>query len=465
MDFGRRDFLALSASSIVAPPTPANGIVLRPEDFGARGDGSTNDTSAFRHLSSEVNRRGGGTIVLRRGRTYLVGSQSSSAGGWQPSPILELSALKAPLTIEGNGARLIAQPGLHFGTFDRRSGKPVRHQLPYGGPSDLAYAYHGMIVVRDCLGPVEIRNLELNGNLGELEIGGGYGDTGWQIPGTGLLLVGNRAEEVVEGVYTHDHGQDGAMFIGNIRRLGRSRISQLVSRRNGRQGLSITGGRGYDLTDCEFGENARGKVQSAPAAGVDIEAESGAIEDIAFTRCTFLDNAGCGFVADSGDSRNLRFERCRFIGTTSWSAWPNKPECMFSNCTFVGSVAHAFADPDPRRAAHFVGCSFTDDPALSPSRKVYGNGPIVNLAVSDNVLFDRCSFRLIGQGVLPWSWRATYRDCRMNQRSAEVGMPKGRYLGRTTIEAHVDLYGSMIQGTVILNGKPVPHGPVGVAPW
>ncbi len=439
---------------------------LRPEDFGARGNGSANDTSAFRRLSAELNRRGGGTIMLRRGRTYVVGEQSFGSQGWSPSPIIELTKLTAPLVIIGNGARLVAQPGLRFGTFDPGTGKPIHHRLPYFGHSDLAAAYQGMIVVRNCVGSVEIRELELDGNLAELWIGGEFGDTGWQIPGTGLLLVGNLGAEIVDNVHTHDHPQDGAMFIGDPHRTGRTSANRLVSRRNGRQGLSITGGKGFDLVDCEFSHSARSAVHSAPAAGVDVEAEDQPIRDVSFARCRFVDNGACGFVADSGDTRDVRFADCHFIGTTSWSAWPNKPECRFTGCTFVGSVVHAFADPSPSRAAKFVACTFTDDPKLSPTGKVYlGGGPIVNLAVSDNVLFDRCKFRLVGSGQLPWSWKATYRDCVMSQRSDKTADPKGRYLGRTTIAGPVDLYGSMIEGTVLLNGKQVRHGALGVPPW
>jgi hypothetical protein len=45
-----------------------------------------------------------------------------------------------------------------------------------------------------------------------------------------------------------------------------------------------------------------------------------------------------------------------------------------------------------------VDCRFTDDPKLSPTGKVFlGGGPIVNLAESDNVLFDRCRFDLVGE--------------------------------------------------------------------
>jgi hypothetical protein len=452
--------------SILSAPSFAAAPVFRPEDFGALGNGVANDSTAFRRLSAAVNRLGGGVIELRPERTYVVGAQRLAAERWTAVPILDLSKLSMPLTIVGNGARLVAQAGLRFGTFDPRSGKRVDHPLPYLDQADLAFPYRAMIFVRDCTAPVQIRDLELDGNLAELSIGGCFGDTGWQVPATGLLLSGNRDDEIVENVHSHDHGQDGAMFIGAPGRPGRTTVSRLVSSGNGRQGLSITGGRGYDLSDCEFGRNARGRVSSAPAAGVDIEAESAPIEDVSFNRCTFVDNGGCGLVADSGDSRDLRFSGCRFVGTTNWSVWPNKPGSHFAGCTFVGSVVHAFADPDPGRAARFVGCTFTDDPKLSPTGKVYtDSGPIVNLAQSENVLFDRCTFRLVASGLLPWSWKATYRDCTMSQKSSTPANPKGRYLGHSTIHGPVDLYGSMIQGTVVLNGRQVPPGALGVPPW
>jgi hypothetical protein len=465
MDFDRRGFLTATAAVMVPPFGHAAALPLRPEDFGARGDGATNDTAAFARLSAEVNRRGGGTIELRPDRTYVVGDQSLTRAGWSPQPILELKRLTAPLAILGNGARLLAQAGLRFGTFDMGTGKAIHHPMPYLGPG-RADAYLGMIVVRDCTAPITIRDVELDGNMAALKLGGEYGDTGWQLSGTGLLLIRNLAAETVENVHSHHHGQDGAMFIGSGKRTGRGTVRRLISRYNGRQGLSITGGKGYDLIDCEFAHSARLRVKSAPSAGVDIEAEDEPLRDISFTRCSFIDNAGCGLVADSGDSRNLRFDDCRFVGSTSWSAWPNKPGCSFAGCTFVGSVVHAYPDPDPRRAARFTSCTFTDDPQLSPTGKVFTpDGPIVNLAESQNVLFDRCRFRLVGSGTLPWSWKAIYRDCTMSQKSKKVANCKGRYLGRTTISGPVDLYGSMIEGTVVLNGRAVPHGPLGVRPW
>ena len=100
----------------------------------------------------------------------------------------------------------------------------------------------------------------------------------------------------------------------------------------------------------------------------------------------------------------------------------NKPGLRFDRCTFVGSVVHPFPDANPDRAAHFTHCRFTDDAKLSPTGKVFTDvGPIVNLGTSDNVLFDRCRFNLVGKGVLPWSWRAIYKDCTMRQRSKQGG--------------------------------------------
>jgi hypothetical protein len=471
MNFDRRAFLAAcaAAATLSSRARAQGGEVLRPEDFGARGNGATNDTRAFAALSAEINRRGGGTILLGAGRTYIVGAQFRGGGpfGWNPAPVLELRNLVRPVQIIGSGARLRCQPGLRYGTFESGRGAPIHRRQPNYRQDEIATPYRAMIRIEDCRAPVEIRDLELDGNIERLVLGGRYGDTGWQIPATGMWLGNNHAGETVTNLLIHHHGQDGVTIDGDDRRPARSRFSKLVSRYNGRQGVSIVGGRGYDFSDCDFSFTGRSAVYSAPGAGVDIEAEGAKVNrDLTFNRYKFVDNPGVGLLADSGDSEGARFTDCLFVGTTSWSAWPLKPRFAFERCTFVGSVVHAFPDRIPARATRFHECRFTDDPAQSPSGKVYlGGGPIVNLAESDNVLFDRCTFELKRDGVLPWSWRATYKDCTMSQVSPVQAMTKGKYLGRTTIRAPIDYYGSMVIGTLILNGQLVPPGPKGVPPW
>jgi hypothetical protein len=475
MKVDRRAFVAGAAAATALPSAAAAqaSSALRPEDFGAHGDGITNDTRAFAALGAEVNRRGGGTISLGAGRTYIVGQQSKGGRyGWTPAPIIDLRNLRLPLRILGNGARLRCQPGLRYGAFDPSSGRPARGGMPNYRQHEVASPYLAMVLISRCRAAVEIRDLELDGNLERLQIGGPFGDTGTQIPASGLLLADNLQTEVVTNVLSHHHGMDGATIDGDDRRAARSRFSRFIARYNGRQGLSLVGGRGYDFEDCEFSLTGRSAVQSAPGAGVDLEAEGRkTIRDLSFVRCRFADNYGVGMLADSGDSERARFSRCEFIGTTGWSAWPKKPRFVFDDCTFVGAVANAHADRDPVRATRFTNCRFTDDPKPSPTVHVYsgesGGGAIVNLGQSENVLFDRCSFELVGSAVLPWSWKAIYRDCAMRQRSATTAMTKGKYLGSTTISGPVDLYGSMVIGRLVLNGRQVPPGPVGgdVSPW
>ncbi|HVM22027.1 MAG TPA: right-handed parallel beta-helix repeat-containing protein [Sphingomicrobium sp.] len=470
MRIDRRALLA-SVAAITATPLAARlgaqpQRVLRPEDFGARGDGTANDTRAFSRLSAEINRRGGGTVALRAGRTYIVGAQSRDGGpyAWNPAPILDFENLTRPLVIEGNGAKLRCQAGLKYGAFDPQSGAPVDLPPPRKDKTKVATPYHAMIRVRACSGSVTIHDVELDGNVDQLVIGGKYNRGGWQIPASGIDLANNRGAETIENVYSHHHALDGAHMRAAPSRVGRTRVIRLVCRNNGRQGVSLVGGRGYDFADCEFSHTGRAKIRSSPGAGVDIEAEGPGtvIRDVTFARCKFLDNAGPGLAAAAGNSADVRFSECLFVGTTSWSAWPRKPGYAFLRCTFVGPVVHAWADADPARATGFIGCRFTDDPALSP-KGVFaggGSGTIAQFRNAQNILFDGCTFNLVGAATLPLTQDAIYKDCRMSQRSTRPGRPIGRYLGTTTIIGAVNITGSIVEGSLIVNGRRLPRGVV-----
>lgn len=462
MKICRRTFIggaAAFASGCAVSQPPAASDAVRPEDYGAKGDGTTNDTAAFVAMSAEINRRGGGTVILRRA-TYLVGSQAAASNGWsfEPGAIMNFRGLGQPLVIRGNGARLRCAPGLRFGAFDRGTDRPINRPLPNLRAADRASPYIAMIFAGGCSAPIEIGDLELDGGLPQLRIGGPYGDTGRQIPATGLFLQDNRGREVIRNIHTHNHALDGIIIDGDHGRRARSRFENIHSENNGRQGLSIVGGRGYDFLRCKFNSSGRSSLSSAPGAGVDIEAEGGKLNrDFTFVDCEFSSNTGPGMIAASGDSADAIFTRCRFIGSGAWSAWPNKPGFRFDDCLFVGALAHAFQDRDPSRATQFFGCTFLDDPARTPDRRIFlgGNtsGTIANLNVGENVLFDRCAFRLTANAELPWSGKAIYRDCTMSQRSPRRAYPRGTYLGRTVIDGNVALTGSDVRGEVVLNGR------------
>lgn len=434
---------------------------LTPEQFGAKGDGVANDTAAFARLAAAIVRRGGGTVVLRK-TTYIVGAQQETRGDAPyraPAPIFGVTGLRDPLRIVGNNAVLRCAGGLRYGSFDPVTGRALAAHRANYDLRTIATPYQAMISVIGSRAAVEISDLELDGNSPALTIGGSYGDVGIQIGASGIYLKDNLGDEILTGIRSHRHGQDGLIIDGvNDPAPGTRRDARDIRcEDNGRQGCSLVGGIGWSFERCHFVRSGRGSVSSPPGAGLDVEAEGAKRNrDHRFVYCSFVDNAGCGMVADTGDSADLSFTRCLFVGTTAPSIWPNKPGIRFIDCRIVGTAVDCFGDPGGTKATRFTRCLFTDNPALAPRGIVYrqgrADGSLVDLSTTPNVQFDQCRFLAVGGATLPWSTGAIYRDCTMKQRSRTLAFPRGWFVGRNVIVGPVDLNGSRISGTLIVNG-------------
>jgi hypothetical protein len=455
--------VAAAGSSAGAFKSDAGFGMVTPEMFGATGDGRTNDTDAFAAMSKHINQRSGGIIELRP-VTYVVGRQRPGAGGMQPSfvssEIIHLTGCTDPVVIRGNGATLRCAPGLRFGRFDPHSGAP----LPDPKALDLtnrAPPYIGMVWIEHCSGGIEISDLELDGNLKHLVVGGRGFPAGWEAGGVGLRMYGNRGPERLTRIHAHHHAVDGMMLAPAVDRKDSTSVTDAICDYNGRQGCSVTGGRNFRFERCRFTRTGRAGLGASPGAGLDVEAEDWPIRDLTFSNCEFSDNRGFGLVAGTGDSERMRFEDCKFVGTTNWSAWPDRPGMRFARCLFVGSINHAYGDADPARSARFSECTFTDDPAHSPTGAVYlpdAGEWIAIVTTGPNVHFDHCRFRLVRKGVLPLSGRTTiYSDCTMSQRSAAPSGPEGTFVGTNSIAGNAYLGNSIIRGKLILNGRVLPR--------
>jgi hypothetical protein len=382
-----------------------------------------------------------------------------SLAAYPPGEILHFVGCTAPVIVRGNGATLRAASGLRFGTFDPQTGRPFEHSMPFKKREFVASPYGGMIVAERCRDLVEISGVELDGNVQGLEIGGKFGNKGWQIPATGIRLMDNLGPEQLSGIYSHHHALDGLTLYSSPDRTTSTSVSNVRSEYNARQGCSLTGGRNYFFQGCRFLHTGKSTLHSGPGAGFDVEAEGRAIREVHFADCEFADNRGVGLVADSGDSADMSFARCRFVGTTQWSAWPKKPGMRFDNCTFVGTLVHPYGDTDPARAAQFLDCDFLDSRALSPTGEIFfGAGArhaIVNAPDARNVLFQRCRFHMKGYGGLPFTTDAIYSDCELSQSYPVKARPCGKYIGNNRLDGNIDLSGSKIAGIVILNGQAV----------
>lgn len=465
--------LQVTAPAKPSPSLPNKGgdgqtnlKTFTPEDFGAAGDGVTNDTAAFARMSAAVSAVGGGTVILSK-TTYLVGAQGADGdpGLWwyaiPPAPIMKFEGCSQSLSIRGNGARLRCADGLRYGTFDPATGAPTQHPMPFTEPGHIASPYIGMIVVENCTAKVEIFDVELDGNAQGLILGGQFGDTGWQIPATGLWLLNNSGGEHVVNVHTHHQGQDGMYMSALPERTSSTFVENVVSEYNTRQGCSIGGGSNYSFVNSRFNHTGRAGLYSSPGAGLDIEAELHPIRNLSFKGCEFSNNRGLGMGADSGDSADATFDDCRFIGTDTFAAWPRKPRFRFSNCLFVGCIVQPYWDIAlPENATQFKGCKFTDDPALSPTGQldlsVVGHGFIADLGAGDtNVLFDDCQFDVRHSGLLPYTARCIYNDCTMFQQSDGLSYPRGTYTGTNRIDGNVSILFSKVIGKLTVNGQVV----------
>lgn len=464
------------------------------KDCGAKGDGISNDTNAFQMAAELIQKAGGGKLVIPKA-TYIVGHQTHETGKYpyyKTQPVFQVQNLNF-LLIEGNGAVIRVAPGLRYGSFDKNTG--VVYNPPTMPFYDRDYiSTVGSLFAVDGSSNVEIRNIELDGNLSSLVLGGTWGDTGRQLEAYGIRLY-NNTNVHLDNVHSHHHALDG-VIIGwtGLKEANPATPHTLINcnfEYNGRQGLSWVGGRGINAYRCKFNHTQRGinngaPLASAPGAGLDIEAEESVCRDGYFEECEFVNNGGCGMVADSGDGGFTKFVRCTFWGTTNWSVWSAKPGLSYDICNFYGSAVHAVGSSINSFATRWTNCTFEDKPYKDG--KVYRqNSGAFLLEINgkmENVLFDACTFTAntcksiwcSGTGV-------RFSDCTITHKASLIDNGDFQCLirGSDLIGCHLkELFSPNVNskwyivtdGTRILNGKPTtvdgpnvrwgsPAGPIG----
>jgi len=308
----------------IAEDQPSTPAIFQPakatvdvKDYGAKGDGVTNDTAAFRAAALQIVKAGGGVLRIPKA-TYIVGEQSAgnSPGGpfYQPEKIVSVADVDG-FVIEGNGATLKLADGLHYGSFDLE-GKPLKPSAPFTDPNQQASLGSIIEVLRSK--NVLVRDLVLDGNSGKLLLGGRWGDKGIQLRANGLSVV-DCSDVTIRGVYAHHHGLDG-IYVGKTKNAAsdvgsRTLLEKVNSEYNGRQGLSWTGGTDLTVRDSKFNHTGRGALSSSPMAGVDVEPNAGlSCRAGLFERCEFIDNYGPGVLIGSGDGGYTRFSECQIWG-------------------------------------------------------------------------------------------------------------------------------------------------------
>lgn len=449
------------------PASIASGLVVHIKDFGAKGDGKTNNTLAFQKASNYL-QANGGTLIIDSG-IYIVGAQRQSktygaGSSFFDEPILFFKEAKLPIVITGYKATLKAADQLKWGSFNPITGKKdslrkTSHQSDY-----YASAYNFIRAV-GCAS-ITIKGLTIDGNSGNLDIGPSFTHEGIQLAATGLSLFNNKSV-LVEDCYIHHCGLDAIVVawtgLTENDPIYPHVIKNVKATYNGRQSLSWVGGNSLTVTDSEFSStgkafNKKVPVVSKPSAGIDIEIEESIIRNGNFINCMVNDNAGPGVISIGHDTYNINFKNSTFIGTTNSAVYPKSQGFSFDSCTFVGKVERIFGSADKAKAISFKNSLFTMDVSKSPTGKVFGE--YCEFYEGTNVVFENCEFNAGSRRLPVFSNREiTFLNCSFQQDNAVdfnasatfKGINKFNLKGKGNLEKSQ----SKFDGSVLLNNRKI----------
>lgn len=339
------------------------------KQFGAKGDGISNDNEAFTKAAEYIqNKRGNITLIIPSG-TYIVGAQYSSDTYFlEGKNLMNFQNIKN-VHIKGIPSKLGKLPvikykdGLYFGTFYNagiNKGKPkCTPTVNNYNKNDAAYI--GSCIATTQCSNITISNIEIDGNQEGMIIGGFYGDKGRQLNHRALYLTYSN-DITIKNCYLHHMALDGIELSATNNTI----IENVRSEYNGRQGISWVGGKGLSIKNSKFNYTGCSKIASAPCAGIDIEPESDAnIENGYFENCEFMYNMGVGILNDRnghlGD--NMIFKKCTVLGYHNFALWVMGKNFKFYNCNIYGHITHALQIRDAinsKEFTYFENCVFSN---------------------------------------------------------------------------------------------------------
>lgn len=431
--------------------------VFYPESYGAKGDGVTNDTAAFVAMAADITAVGTGTVRLRR-TTYLIAGPDFQPYRSVPlytyfnrPPLYQyiMQFIGCKVIIEGNGACIKNAPGGFYGTFNADD----TPRIPVGEPdlggylgTGAATPYYGMFHFQNCTN-VTVRDLELDGNINNTNIGSSFSDTGIQLQMEGMFIEGCNHVQIVN-CNIHHHGYDSILNFGPS--TGDNDLDDLLHimdcklTNSGRNCVSITGGRNIKIENCRIYQAGKnGAVTSNPAAGIDLEAEGGhSVRDVLISNCYMADCSNHALIADSGtDTNRVNVLDCTIIGTTNYSMKPNRRGFRFKRCLIAGTVGQIHpgygvgADPfEPPSATRFEDCTFTTDTAVSPTGTLHFVNDLIVEGSAFFVEFNACSFYFnrANTGGLGNLDSPIFTDCTFISAGAGNFSIAGRFRGSNT---------------------------------
>jgi hypothetical protein len=401
---------AKAQSSAEAQVQPLNDrqAQVNVRDYGARGDGTSNDYPALKKAVARINAQKGGTLYFPPGNYYLdvyhqpknnntsnnntstnntsnsstsnnkTNSDNSSNNNINVDAVgdlefkgcdgLKIYGEKAVISVRGNFRR----------TVTRKTDKHTFSSITAITP----------LKISNCKN-VTISGLELDGNVDQMTRDKKVNESG------GYLLFINKSVNVkLQDLYIH-HAQTDGIYIRNFSKDVQG--ENVVSANNARQGMSIIQLERGVFNNCKFintGITGGGYGRHAPSAGVDIEPnhQTQRVLDIRFNNCIFGNNRGPQLVVSHpGTTRQLYFNNCRFQANASsnkLAVLVNAKEVTFDGCTFELGKGNIYPARKKGSSSVFKNCLIR-----SSSSGIIA----INTGSDRSVVVDHCTLEYTGK--------------------------------------------------------------------
>lgn len=372
--------------------------VIFAEDFGVKTDSSDNADALWalgQYLSSSTEP----LYVVFPSGVSLVGSQqlagasglgysyrpSYQSRSWSdPSAMgwFSVSQTNQKIILDMSGWTLKLNDGLKVGAYDPVTGNPAPDVV--SETPDVNYLASTGYLIKIYLAPnVEIKNGATDGNLVNLQWGGKYGNTGYQVPAYNMWVNQSEGFQIarhtfknsaVDGLYMQATGERSFLDI-----IPNTVVDTCVFQDCGRNCYSLTGGANIDIinpiiTRSGHLANGIGTHFSGPEAGIDIEAEGGNPYNIRVINPKIVNTGKCAFqtvsvlgtvndilvvggvlhsmhsegaVSNAGNARNIKFVGTTIIGSIIDTGSPAAMgfECYsFIDCDLQNRYANDYAD-------------------------------------------------------------------------------------------------------------------------
>lgn len=377
--------------------------------FGADPTGTVSSECAFEAANYYINNfvRGhnfpdGFKLTFSSG-TYIVGRQtydphnpdSFYALGHTIFDLKDCGSARCPIIFEGIPDNITGElpiikyeDCLKYGAFDNPSGDVY---LPCGYVDCFNIAFPGDLFNFSNCQFISIKNLELDGNIENMQIGGATDPFAGINFGHSAISMAHSSDIEIRNVNEHSFGYVGLEVNPNYNKsIINLRLINSKFNNNGCCGFAWESGSGVYASNCQFNRNAVNPITTMEASGIDIESQGfpggPAASHGQFSYCQFMLNHRCGVENTDPTTPNLppgyydaetdfSFDHCTFVGSESGHATlkDGNPICIvakrihFNCCDFYGPINYVYdasitvAHPTNSDETQFNNCSFNEE--------------------------------------------------------------------------------------------------------